>query len=226
MSGARKVSPPRLSVLYQKMSENPLQISEYLDYLFAYGTFWVYLIIFAACFIENIFPPFPGDSFILAAGGLVALGRLDLVGTFATVVVGGVASVMVLYMLGKRYGRDYFIRKNFKYFSAEDIIRMERSFARYGTLIIIFSRFVVGLRAALAIVAGIGRYRAERMLIFTVISYFLFAGLLIYIAMKLVENFDTVMYYFRTYNMIAWPLVIVLVAWLVIHKIVTARKRI
>ena len=100
------------------MSENPIQISEYLDYLFAYGAFWVYLIIFAACFIENIFPPFPGDSFIVAAGGLVALGRLDLVGTFLTIVTGGVASVMVLYALGKRYGREYFIRRNFKYFSS------------------------------------------------------------------------------------------------------------
>ncbi len=225
MSDARKESPPRPSVLYQKMSENPIQISEYLDYLFAYGTFWVYLIIFAACFIENIFPPFPGDSFIVAAGGLVALGRLDLVVTFFTVVAGGVASVMVLYMLGKRYGREYFIRKDFKYFSAEDIVRMERQFARYGTLIIIFSRFVVGLRAALAIVAGIGRYQAARMLVFTVISYFLFAGLLIYIAIKLVENLDTVTYYFKTYNTIVWPVVIALVGWLVIYKIVTTRKR-
>ena len=32
------------------MSETLFKINEWLDYLFAYGPFWVYLAIFLACF--------------------------------------------------------------------------------------------------------------------------------------------------------------------------------
>ena len=78
------------------MIEQPAYIIEFLDSIFSYGAFWVYLVLFAACFIENLFPPFPGDSFIIAAGGLVALQRLDLTLTAATILVGGVSSVMAL----------------------------------------------------------------------------------------------------------------------------------
>src|SRR3990172_13041023 len=107
------------------MGENPQQITLFLDGIFRYGAIWVYLVIFAACFIENVFPPFPGDSFIAAAGGLVALERLDFALTMIIVLAGGVSSVMVLYFFGSNYGRKYFERKNFKYFSVKDIELME-----------------------------------------------------------------------------------------------------
>ena len=52
------------------MTDSPEQISQWLDYIFSFGVGWVYVALFVACFIENIFPPFPGDSFIAVAGAL------------------------------------------------------------------------------------------------------------------------------------------------------------
>ncbi|MBN1213494.1 MAG: DedA family protein [candidate division Zixibacteria bacterium] len=188
------------------MSESIAHINQYLDYLFVYGPFWVYLVLFTACFIENIFPPFPGDSFIFAAGGLVAIARLHPIVTYLVVISGGMCSVMVLYYLGRKYGHDYFVRKNFKYFSAADIAGVEAKLEKYGAAILIFSRFVVGFRSALAIGAGIGRYQSIRMFVYSLISYLVFAGLLMYIAYKLVENVEVIDYYFTTYNRVVWPL--------------------
>lgn len=207
------------------MGENVSQIDQFLDYLFAYGPFWVYLVIFVACFVENLFPPFPGDSFIAAAGGLIAVSRLDFLVTFLIVIAGGISSVMLLYFFGKNYGRDYFMRKDFKYFSADDILKMEQKFSKWGVLILIFSRFVVGLRAVLAIVAGIGRYRALKMLIFSVVSYILFTSLVMYIAIKLVENFERIEYLFKTYSAIVWPLMVLLLVLYFARKFVTVRKQ-
>ena len=31
---------------------------------------WFYLILFASCLVENLFPPYPGDTVILLAGYL------------------------------------------------------------------------------------------------------------------------------------------------------------
>ena len=206
------------------MSDNIEQINQFLDYFFAYGPFWVYLIIFAVCFIENIFPPFPGDTFIVVAGGLVTLGRLDPFVSLLTVVTGGMCSVMLLYFFGRKYSRRFFIKKDYKYFSASDIEHMEVRLQRWGWLILVLSRFIVGMRVALAVVAGIGRIRTDRMIIYSAISYLMFAGLLMYLGIKLVENLDRIEYYFSTYNRIAWPLVIGAVAFYVIYKLVVIRR--
>lgn len=206
------------------MAESIEQINEYLDYLFAYGPFWVYSAIFVACLIENLFPPFPGDTFVVAGGGLVAAGRLDLWPTLALIIIGGLTSVMMLYSFGRKRGRNFFLRKNYKYFGAADIMKMEQSFAKRGAWILLFSRFVVGARAALAVVAGIGRYPAWRTLLFSGMSYLIFCGLLIYIGYALVENLDLLEDYIKTYNAVVWPAVIVLVLLWLGNKIVRARR--
>ncbi|MFH1688558.1 MAG: VTT domain-containing protein [bacterium] len=206
------------------MSYSPEQIQAFLDSVFAYGPFWVYAVILMACFVENIFPPFPGDSFIVAAGALVGWQRLSWPLAMLVVVVGGLSSVMLLYRLGQRHGRNYFLKRDFKYFSADDIRRMESSFGRWGALILVVSRFVVGMRSALAIVAGISRYGALSTLLLSGISYLIFAGLIMYLSAQLVANLELVGDYFRTYNTIAWPLVGLVLIGLVIGKIVRMRK--
>lgn len=206
------------------MTEYIGQITEYLDLIFSYGTFWVYAAIFLACFIENVFPPFPGDSFILAAGGLIAVERLETLPAMLAVVVGGLTSIMPIYFVARRYGRDFFIRKNYRFFSVSDISKIEASLHKWGGLILSLSRFTVGIRLALAISAGIGRYPPLKMLLYTTISYLLFSGVLMYLAAKLVENFELMSSLFKTYNMIAWPAVILLLAFFVYRKIKSIRE--
>jgi len=209
----------------RKMSESLTQVNEYLDYLFVYGTFWVYLLLFAACFIENLFPPFPGDSFILAAGGLAALSRLNPIVAFVLIITGGMLSVMLLYYLGRRYGHNFFVRKNYRYFSADDIAKVEIKLKKYGAIILISSRFVVGFRSALAVGAGIGRYQAVKMFVYSLISYLVFSSLLMYIAYQLVENVETIDYYFRAYNRIIWPVLLALLIWYIVNRYLSYKKK-
>ncbi len=206
------------------MGEDPAKINHLLDLLFTYGPFWVYLVILVACFIENIFPPFPGDSFIIGAGGLAAVHRLNPVLAFIVIVVGGMASVMVIYLIGRRFGRDFFLEKNYKVFSADDIHKAERAFSRFGVPVLIFSRFVVGFRSALCLVAGISDYNATKMFVYSTISYMIFTGLVMYLAAKLVENLHGIMYYIETYNKIVWPVLILLVLLFILYKVKTLRK--
>jgi len=194
------------------MGENPQQITLFLDGIFRYGAIWVYLVIFAACFIENVFPPFPGDSFIAAAGGLVALGRLDFALTMIIILVGGISSVMVLYFIGSNYGRKYFERKNFKYFSVKDIELMETKLQKWGALILVFSRFLVGIRSGVAVAAGVGRYPTLLMLFYSTVSYFIFAVLIMFLAIGMVEHLEEIKTYFIQYNLIIWPIIVIVIA--------------
>lgn len=207
------------------MTDLSPHLQTYLDMLFAHGPFWAYLILFAASFIENLFPPFPGDSFVVAGGGLVALGRLSYLPTVAAVIAGGMCSVILLYLVGRRYGREYFIRKNFRYFNVDDLHRMEQRLTKWGALILIGSRFVVGVRSVLALASGIAEYPLGKLVLFSTISYVAFVALLMTLAAKLVSNFDVIEEYFRAYNQVIWPILIVMALIWLWSKVRKTRKR-
>ena len=201
------------------MFENLDTINSWLDVIFSYGTVWVYLTIFLACFIENIFPPFPGDTFIVAGGALVGLGRLNLVYSSVSVIAGGVLSVMLIYYFGKHKGYNFFKKKNYKLYSEEDIEKSEIYFKKYGALILIFSRFVVGFRSAIALAAGVGQYQALKMFIYSLISYILFTSLLFYSSIAFVENYENLSKFIKTYNWIVIPLLIIVVVLFILNKL-------
>ena len=201
------------------MFENFDAINSWLDLLFSYGVIWVYLTIFLACFIENIFPPFPGDTFIIAGGALVAIGRLDIIFASISVILGGVFSVMLIYYFGKNKGYNFFKKKNYKLYTEEDIIKSEIYFKKYGALILIFSRFVVGFRSAIALAAGVGQYQVLKMFIYTIISYVLFTSVLFYSSITFIENYDVLAKLIKTYNWIVIPLLIIVVLLFILNKL-------
>jgi membrane protein DedA with SNARE-associated domain len=221
---ARKGSRPRPCVWRFSMSDYLPQINAWLDMVFAHGSVWVYLAILTACVIENFFPPFPGDTFVVIGGSLVALGRLDPACTLVVACVGGMLSAVTLYAFGRHFGRGFFIRKNYHFFSADHIARAEMKFEKWGDLIMITSRFAVGLRVALLVGAGIVVYPAWRMIVYTLVSYLLYSSLLMLLGYKLVENFDKIETFLATYNYIAWVIVVALVAWYLFRRAKKARR--
>jgi membrane protein DedA with SNARE-associated domain len=190
------------------MTDSIQHINLFLDQAFAHGPWLVYAVLFAACFIENIFPPFPGDTFVAAAGALVAAGRLSFPVSLFIMMAGGMCSIMMLYFLGRNYGRDYFLRKNFKYFSALDVIKMETRLQKWGMVVLLLSRFVVGLRSALAVATGLARYDTLKMFVFSAVSYLAFTALVMYLAASVVRNFSELERLFTAYTRIIWPILI------------------
>lgn len=188
------------------MIESLSWIKDLLDQLFALGPIPVYGAILLACFVENIFPPFPGDTFIIGGGALVAAGRLDLYATMSAIVIGGMCSTMLLYFLGKKYGRNYFIRKNYALFSASDVAKVESRLERWGGGVFVASRFIIGIRSALSVSAGIARYPVGRMFVYSLLSYLAFTAVLMYLSISLIESFDVISRYIRMYQWLFWLL--------------------
>lgn len=199
-------------------------INSFLDKLFIYGTFWIYLALFIALFIENIFPPFPGDFFSLTGGALAAAGRLNIFLVFLMVYLGGIASVMVVYYFGYRYGRSFFMKKNYRFFSAEDITRLESWFKKRGIYLLLLNRFVVGGRSIIMLVAGIGRYNPASAFIYTSISFWLFNGILLFGSYIFVVNFETIAHNFHLYERIVLPIVILAVLTIIYLKLRKTKK--
>jgi len=189
---------------------------------------YIYLFLFGIAFIENIFPPIPGDTFTIIGGYLAATGKLALIPTAALIMLGTVTSIMVVYYIGYHGGHEYLARKNFRIFSTDDLARVDRWFARHGAGTLLLSRFIVGGRVAIALGAGISKYPPERMLLFSTISSLFFHGLLIALAYGLNAYVDSIVDGFNWYNKIILAiLAVVVILWLgfVVKRIWYERKK-
>lgn len=187
-----------------------------LELIRSQNEFIIYAILLVSAFIENVFPPFPGDTTTLAGAFIAGQGNVGYIGVLLSVTIGGVAGGMVLYYIGRIKGRAYFIRHDRKYFGRASLLKVENLFSRYGGVILAFSRFFAGVRSAISISAGLGDVGVVRMLLLTVFSNILWSclliGLMIYTKSNWSMIIDLVKHYHITLFAVAFGVILIWVA--------------
>jgi membrane protein DedA with SNARE-associated domain len=131
----------------------------FLEYLDSLPNSLIYLLLGGSAFVENIFPPIPGDTITIYGAFLVGTGRLDFFWVYISTTVGSLLGFMFLFWVGLYLGRRFFIEKDYRFIKAEDIIRAEEWYRRYGYLLIGLNRFLPGVRSAISVAAGISKLR-------------------------------------------------------------------
>lgn len=123
----------------------------------------VYLLVGAGAAFENVFPPVPSDTFVLL-GAILAeeqILRFDVV--FAVAWGGNVGMAMVVYAMGRMYGRMIFETQwGQRVLYPHQLDRLQGFYDRYGTSSVLFSRFLPVFRVivpAFAGVSGLGFWR-------------------------------------------------------------------
>jgi len=114
-----------------------------------------YPILFAAIFARQIGLPVPAPLFLLAAGALASLGKLDLFAALALAVVGCVLADWAWYEAGRRWGDSvlHFLHRLAPDPDAADR-RAREKFARHGPPLLVLDKFVPGLDAVMPPLAG------------------------------------------------------------------------
>jgi membrane protein DedA with SNARE-associated domain len=122
-----------------------------LDWLAGLPPFALYAALAGAAAIENFFPPFPADTVVAFGSFLAARGEGSVVGSFLATWFGNVAGAMGVYALGRHYGAERLAAR----FGGEGAqTRVRALYARYGVWALALSRFVPGIRAVVAPLAG------------------------------------------------------------------------
>jgi membrane protein DedA with SNARE-associated domain len=126
-----------------------------------------YSILFAATFAHQIGFPIPEPPFLLAAGALVAAGKLGVLPAMGLVIAACVLADWVWYEAGRRGGDKvlHFIHRFTRDPDFHDR-RAKRIFARYGLLLLLVAKFVPGLDAVTPPLAGTSRTSRVRFLAF------------------------------------------------------------
>jgi len=163
---------------------------------------WFYLILFVSCLVENLFPPYPGDTVILLAGYLAGTGQILIGGGLLCSAAGSLAGGLILFALGSYRGRALFHQNRFRFLSPDRLDQVESWFGRHGRKVILASRFLPGVRSLVAVAAGIGQVRVSLFTLLTLISILVWNGLLLFAGLKLGQNWSAVIRWFRIYNWI------------------------
>jgi membrane protein DedA with SNARE-associated domain len=202
-----------------------MSFDQILELIRSQNEFIIYAILLTGAFIENVFPPFPGDTAILAGAFIAGQGNIGYIGVLLAVIVGGVAGGMALYYIGRIKGQAYFMKRDSKYLGKSSLLKVETLFRKYGGVILAFSRFFAGVRSAISIAAGLGDVGALRMLLLTLISNLLWCGMLIGMMIYTKSNWrmiiDLVKRYHITLFAVAFEIILI---WMVI-KLWMRRKK-
>ena len=118
-----------------------IYLDRFLEYLQGLPDFLIYFFLGLSAFMENIFPPLPGDTITVFGAFLVGRGQLALSGVYLSTTIGSFLGFISLFWAGIYLGRKYFIKKDYRFFSEANIIRVENWFMKYGYFIILLNRF-------------------------------------------------------------------------------------
>ena len=176
---------------------------------------WAYLLLFASAFVENVFPPIPGDTVTVLGAYLVGAGVLNFWWVSLATVVGSIAGFMAIY--GFAYWLEWKIieRHQPKWVSKSNIDRVETWFRKYGYWIILLNRFLSGARSVISLVAGLSKMKTLPVFVLALISCSVWNGTLIYLGSSIGKNWKEVVEFVKTYNRIVLiALVLLLVVYL------------
>lgn len=130
----------------------------------------LYLMLGVSAFVENVFPPIPGDTITAFGAFLVGARRLSFAGVYGATVAGSLAGFMFLFWVGRLLGRRFFIERDCRLFRAHDIGRAEQWFKKYGYFLILLNRFFPGIRSVISIAGGISQLKVLRVGLLALIS--------------------------------------------------------
>ena len=194
---------------------------EYLNNLFTQiEPATAYTILVVSAFVENTFPPIPGDTVTVLGAYLVSSGRLGFWGVYLSTTLGSVIGFFTMYLLGRRFGRS-FIRSKLggRIFDESQISKVEKWFGNYGLWVIAANRFLSGTRSVISLFAGLFHLNAALVLLLATISALIWNGLLIYGGYQLGVNWEVLSGIISQYNKVVIAFTILIIGIIIYKKL-------
>ena len=137
-----------------------------------------YPAVFAAAFLEVIFPPVPSEVIFPLVGFTAqnrGLGLENAIGMASVGALGSTVGAILIYFVSAKVGRMVIVRFGKRVrISEQEIEKAERWFEKYGSIAVFTARMIPGIREIISIPAGIGQMNFAKFVGYT------FAGSLLW----------------------------------------------
>jgi len=200
---------------------------EYLNALFAQiNPLTAYLVLGVSAFVENTFPPIPGDTVTVLGAYLTSTGQLNFWGVYISTTIGSILGFFTMYLVGKYFGRSFMRSKlRARFFNEAAVEKVEHWFSKYGLWVIAGNRFLSGTRSVISIFAGIFHLNWKPVLLLATVSAFIWNGILIYAGYQLGVNWHVISGMIGQYNKIVLGLTILIIAFFIYRKFKKHRQK-
>ncbi|MGI5348023.1 DedA family protein [Streptomyces sp. CA-250714] len=131
--------------------------------------------------LENLFPPLPSEVILPLAGFAAGQGVISLVSALFWTTLGSVVGAVVLYWIGRLFGRDrmHAIWARLPLVKASDLARTEEWFTKHGTKAVFFGRMVPIFRSLVSVPAGVERMPLPVMIVLTTLGSLIWNSVLV-----------------------------------------------
>ena len=137
-----------------------------------------YPAVFAAAFLEVIFPPVPSEVIFPLVGFTAqnrGLGLENAIGMASVGALGSTVGAILIYFVSAKVGRMVIVRFGKRVrISEQEIEKAESWFEKYGSIAVFTARMIPGIREIISIPAGIGQMNFAKFVGYT------FAGSLLW----------------------------------------------
>jgi len=112
----------------------------------------------------------PGDSLLFTVGVVAGAGKLPIGATIAMLAVASILGDGCGFWLGSTLGYSLFQKTNSRIFRREYLERTHEFYEKHGGQTIIYAKFLPIIRTFAAFIAGVGKMRYARFLLFNVVG--------------------------------------------------------
>ena len=178
-----------------------------------------YLVIAAAMFLENLFPPLPSELIMPLGGFLVHQGRLELLPVLLAGLLGSVLGASFWYAVGRWLDEERlqsWLSFRGRWFGLPPTLlpRSRRWFDRHGVLVVFWGRLIPGIRPFVSLPAGFELMPAFTFLLWTTAGTGIWVVILTLAGLALGSAYGQVSAWLGRFSLIVLPLlVITLAAW-------------
>lgn len=196
-------------------------IEEYIltivDWIVDMPLWVIYGFFFLIAYLENVFPPIPGDILVVFGGYLAVINIVDFSVVLGVTTVGSVLGFMSYYYLGYRLGDE--IRTNhsrlrfLKFIDNKYMNKAELWMYKWGQGVILANRFLAGTRSIISLVAGISKTKTLHTVISASISAVAWNTILIIIGWYIGESWPVIQTWLNYYGTSILALLGLFIMW-------------
>lgn len=198
-------------------------MEDFVNNLARLDPFWVYLAVAGIAYIENIFPPFPSDVVVIAAGSLVGIGTINFGLALLLATAGSTLGFMTMYKVGDWFGDKILEKGKIKFISIDGVHKVEAWFRKYGYWVVVVNRFMAGTRAVVSFFVGMSELSILKSTLLSFVSALAWNFLLLYAGNALGQNWRSILVYLRAYGQTITIIVIAALVVIIGHRLYSRR---
>lgn len=184
-----------------------------------YGYFGVFLILV----MENIGIPFPAETTLTISGIEWTRGVFHLLPLLLSAAIGNIIGSTIAYFIGRLLGRPVIVRfGRYVGITHERLDKANELFSRFEGFVVLFGKFVAGVRVVIPYLAGINKLPFAVFSAYNAVSAFLWAAFFIIIGRYIGIEWTR---YHAVIQRYLIPILIVLALGLIAYTLLHIRRR-